>query len=78
MQKIFHFWKQGWKFQLAMLLFNVCVALILLPIALMLNLDKHGYYAVAVPIYIFVLVPIGGYLSWLLKSEAYISHQTKT
>ena len=54
-----------------MLLFNVCVAVLLVPIALFLNLDKQSYYAVAIPLYIAVLVPIGGYLSWLLRPKAY-------
>ena len=71
MEKIWHFWKQGWKFQLAMLLFNVCVALILVPIAFIFNLDKNSYYSVAIPVYILVLVPIGGFLSWVLKPSAY-------
>ena len=66
MNKFVHYWKQGWKFQLAMLIFNICVALILVPVALFLDLDKQSYYAIAIPVYVLLLVPIGGYLfCWL-------------
>lgn len=71
MEKIWHHWKQGWKFQLAMLLFNICLGVLLVPIALLFNLDKQSYYAVAIPIYILIMVPIGGYLSWLLRPKAF-------
>jgi H+/Cl- antiporter ClcA len=69
MEKFLHYWKQGWKFQLAMVLFHVCVAILLVPIALWFNLDKASYYAAAVPIYVVVLVPVGGVLSWWLRSK---------
>jgi hypothetical protein len=42
MDIILHYWKQGWKFQLAMLIFNICAAVILVPIAWMLNLKLKG------------------------------------
>lgn len=69
MEKLIHFWKQGWKFQLAMLIFHACVALLLVPVAYLVNFDKGGYYAVAVPLYVIVLVPVGGLLAWWLKPK---------
>jgi hypothetical protein len=78
MEKMLHYWKQGWKFQLAMLIFNICVAVILVPVVWMLKLDKQSYYAVAMPIYVLVLVPIGGYLSWRLRPKEFISQNTET
>ena len=71
MEKIWHYWKQGWKFQIAMLLFNISVGVLLVPISIFLNLEKQIYYAVAIPTYILILVPIGGYLSWMLRPKAF-------
>lgn len=78
MQKILHFWKQGWKFQLAMLLFNVCCVVIFLPLVWLLNVEKHSYYAIAIPLYVIVLVPIGGYVAWLLKPRDFLPPHTET
>lgn len=67
MKKYLHYFIQGWKFQFAMLLFNVCVAVALLPIAFLVDLDKGSYYAIAITVYIVALVPIGGLLAWWLR-----------
>jgi hypothetical protein len=67
MDKYWHYWKQGWKSQLAMLIFNICVSLVLVPVPLYLGLGKHGYYAIAIPVYVMFLVPVGGYLYCMLK-----------
>ena len=72
MNSYWHYWRQGWKFQLAMLIFHSVVALVLVPIAFALNLDKQSYYVAAIPLFIFVLVPVGGFLycSFKPKSQA--------
>lgn len=77
MEKLLHYWIQGWKFQLAMLIFNICLVLVLAPLALIPSLDKPGYYAIAIPIYILLLVPIGGYLSWRLQPKEFSSQNTE-
>lgn len=45
-----------------MLIFNFVLALVLVPVAYALDLDKDSYYVAAIPLFIFVLVPIGGFL----------------
>ncbi len=77
MGKLLHYWIQGWKFQLAMLIFNICLGIVLVPVALIPGLDKQGYYAIAIPIYVLLLVPIGGYLSWWLKPKEFSSQNTE-
>ncbi len=69
MESYLNYWKQGWKFQILMLIFNISVALVLLPIALFLNLDKQNYYTIAIPVYVLLFVPLGGYLLCTLKSK---------
>lgn len=71
MESYWHYWRQGWKFQLAMLIFNVIVALILVPIAYALGPDKHSYYIAAVPLFVFALVPIGGFLYCAFKPKPF-------
>ena len=70
MKGYWHFWYQGWRFQLAMLLFNIALVLMLLPIAYAFDLEESSYYLVAIPIFVFALVPLGGFLYCSFKPEA--------
>ena len=67
MDHYWHCWTQGWKFHLAMLIFNFCAALTFVPLPHYIELDKPGHYAIAVPVYVMFLVPIGSCLYCVLK-----------
>lgn len=69
MKGYWHYWYQGWTFQLAMLLFNIALALVLIPIVYVFDLDKSGYYLAAIPLFVFALVPLGGFLYCSLKPD---------
>ena len=62
MVKYWQYFKHGWWAQLVMLLFNIGLALVLLPLALVFQDNKNTYYTIAVIAYIFLIVPLGGWL----------------
>ncbi|MCG6976013.1 MAG: hypothetical protein LJE56_06310 [Acidiferrobacterales bacterium] len=62
MDKYWFYFKQGWWAQLVMFIFQVALVVALLPIALLFYNDKIFYYSFVVLIFIFVLVPFGGWL----------------
>jgi len=70
MENYWHYWRQGWKLQLVMLIFHTVLALALVPIAYALDLDNNSYYVAAIPLFIFVLVPIGGFLYCAFKPKS--------
>lgn len=62
MQKYWHYFKRGWWAQLVMLLFNVGLMVLLFPLALIFHDNQGAYYAIATVAYVFVIVPLGGWL----------------
>lgn len=62
MDKYWFYFKQGWWAQLVMLIFQVALVVALLPIAMLFYNDKILYYSFVIAIFIFALVPFGGWL----------------
>jgi hypothetical protein len=62
MDKYWFYFKQGWWAQLVMFIFQVALVVALLPIALLFYNNKFFYYSSVGIIFIFALVPFGGWL----------------
>ena len=62
MDKFWHHWVQGWKLQLIMLIFNIVLAVLFVPLAIILYSNETIYYLVATVLYIMIMIPMGGKL----------------
>jgi hypothetical protein len=62
MEGYWDYFRRGWWAQLVMFIFQLALALILIPLAFLFYGNKFAYYSVATILFVFVLVPISGWL----------------
>ena len=69
MDKFWHHWVQGWKLQLIMLIFNIVLAVLFVPLAMILYSTETIYYLVATVLYVMIMVPMGGKLMAMFPAK---------
>jgi hypothetical protein len=78
LEQYWAWWKRGWWFQLLVLIFNLALAVLILPLAFLLSEAPGLFYLAGAAVGLFVTIPFGGWLYDKFSSRTHSSSSSPT